>query len=298
MTAVSRPPAPPHLGLVRKGTAGHLVGPAIGAALLVTFLLFAAVGCASTNRASGEFTPRHHGVLTVATAEIPLPGLWAGTADHPTGGFEYELAKDLAKRFGLDRVKVVLVPFDQIITGHLGGADLALSDLTPTTARGQYLDFSDTYLAATPAVLVRRGHNVPDLHTAQKLTWAVGRRTTLAAFLNSIVQPNTPPAETTSQSETVRAIKTHKVDAGLLDLPVAAAIARESRGQLAVAGQFDQPDGLSAALPNGSANLDATSSAIRALIADGTIADQAVQWLGISLNGTQAQKVPLIRTTD
>ena len=266
--------------------------------LLVTFLLIAAVGCTITKRASGDFTPRHHGILTVATAEIPLPGMWTGTADHPTGGFEYALAKNLAKRFGLARVKFVLVPFDQIITGHLGGADLALSDLTPTKTRGRYLDFSNTYLAATPAVLVRSGQNVPDLNTAQKLRWAVGRRTTLEAFLNSTVQPNAPLSVTTSQSETVHALETHKVDAGLLDLPVAAAIARASHGRLAVAGQFDQPDGLSAALPNRSDNLDATSSAIRALIADGTIAELAKRWLGITLDGTQAQKVPLIRATN
>ena len=298
MTAVSRPPALQHLDLGGRRTARQLAGQVIGAALAVAVLLSTVVGCASTNRATGDFTPLHPGVLTVATAEIPLPGLWAGTADHPSGGFEYALAKDLAKQFGLNRVKVVLVPFDRIITGHLGGADLALSDLTPTTERGRYLDFSDAYLAATPAVLVRRGQTVPDLHTAKMLTWAVGRHSTLRVFLTSTVRPNTPPFASSSQSETLSAIKTHRVDAGLLDLPVAAAIARESRGRLTVAGQFDQTDGLAAALPNGSANLDATSSAIRALIADGTIADQAKQWLGITLDGTQAQKVPLIRTTN
>jgi polar amino acid transport system substrate-binding protein len=269
--------------------------------LLVAMLVVVAVtagGCASTDKASGDFTPTHHGVLTVATAEVPLDGLWNGTAAHPTGGFEYELAKDLAKQFGLATVKVVVVPFDQIIDGHLGGADLALSDLTATPERGQVLDFTGPYLTATPAALVRTGQSVPDLHTAQGLTWAVGRRTTLADFLDDTVQPNTTTKVTGSQHETVAAIEDHQVDAGLLDLPVAAAIARDSHGRLSVAGQFNSNDDISAALPQGSDNLDATSSAIRALIADGTIADLAEQWLGLRLDGTSADHIPLIRTED
>jgi ABC-type amino acid transport substrate-binding protein len=266
--------------------------------VLVVVAALAAGACASTVKASGDFTPAHHGVLTVATSEVPLPGLWDGTAAHPTGGFEYELAKDLAKQFGLDRVKVVLVPFDQIIGGHLGGADLALSDLTATPERGQVLDFTDPYLAATPAALVRAGQSVPDLHTAQGLTWAVGRHTTLSDFVDGTIQPNTHTLVTGSQHDTVAAVEDHRVDAGLLDLPVAAAVARDSKGRLSVAGQFDSSDDLSAALPQGSGNLDAASSAIRALIADGTIAALAKQWLGITLDGTSADHVPLIRTQD
>ncbi len=253
-------------------------------------------GCASTDRATGDFAPTHPGVLTVATAEVPLAGFWNGTESHPSGGFEFELAKDLAHRFGLAHVHVVIVPFTQIVAGHLGGADMALSDITATPERGEFLDFSDPYLAATPAVLVRTGQSVPDLHTAQDLRWAVGRSTTLQEFLENTIRPSTTIRLSSSQQETASAVEDHRVDAGLLDLPVAAAVARDSHGHLSVAGQFEANDDISAALPQGSANLDATSSAIRALIADGTIASLAQKWLGITLNGTSADHVPLIRT--
>ncbi len=191
---------------------------------------------------------------------------------------------------------MVIVPFAQIVAGHLGGADLALSDLTATPERGQVLDFTDPYLAATPAVLVRTGRSVPDLHAAQSLSWAVGRNTTLRTFLGDTVRPEGKVQLSSSQHETAQAVEDGQVEAGLLDLPVAAAVARDSHGRLAVAGQFDSNDDISAALPQGSANLDATSSAIRGLIADGTIASLAKQWLGITLNGTSADQVPLIRT--
>ncbi len=264
--------------------------------VLVTLLVVA--GCSSSDDASGDFTPARAGVLTVATAEVPLDGFWDGTESHPTGGFEFELAKDLAHQFGLAKVRVVIVPFAQIVAGHLGGADMALSDVTATPERGEVLDFSDPYLAATPAVLVRAGQSVPDLHTAQGLTWSVGRTSTLRDFLENTIQPDHPARLSSSQHDTVSAVEGHQVDAGLLDLPVAAAVARDSHGVLAVAGQFDSNDDLSAALPQGSGNLDATSSAIRALIADGTIASLAEKWLGITLDGTSADHVPLIRTDD
>jgi polar amino acid transport system substrate-binding protein len=252
--------------------------------------------CGSSGSAAGEFEPAHKGTLTVATAEVPLVGLWNGTAAHPTGGFEYELAQALAERFGLHRVKVVVVDFARLVRGHLDGADLALSDLTATSTREEVLDFTNPYLAATPAVLVRSGQSVPDLKTAQELKWAVGRSTTLSEFLHDTIQPSARTVLTSSQHETTRAVEDRTVDAGLLDLPVAAAIARHSNGKLSVAGQFNSNDDVSAALPKESGNLEAVGSAIRAFLADGTISKLAERWLGLTVNGTSADQVPLIRT--
>lgn len=268
---------------------------AIRVALAAAVLVALPAACGSV-KAAGNFAPRHANTLTVATGEIPLEGLWEGTPSHPTGGFEFELAKELARQFGLAHVKVVVVPFGDIVAGHLGGADLALSDITATPARGAHLDFSEPYLSATAAVLVRAGQSVPDLETAQGLTWAVGRSSTLRGFLEDTIQPTTHTLLSSSLHDTTSAVLSKRVDAGLLDLPVASATAHGSNGALAVAGQFDFHDDTSAALPSGSANLDAVGSAIRSLQADGTIGDLAHRWLGLSLNGTSADQVPLIRT--
>jgi polar amino acid transport system substrate-binding protein len=252
--------------------------------------------CGMNVNAAGNFKPRHPGALTVATGEIPLAGMWTGTAKHPTGGFEYELAKALAKRFGLGRVDVVVIPFNRLVRGDMGRADLVLSDMTATSQRAQYLDFTDPYLAATPAVVVRSGRDVPDLKTAQGLSWAVGESTTLHDFLEDTIHPSGAVVLTSSLAQTVAAIQDGRVDAGLVDLPVAAAVARESGGKLSVAGQFEANDDVSAALPNKSANVDPVSSALRALIADGTVASLAHHWLGLTVKGTVAVHVPLIRT--
>src|SRR4029453_8585833 len=91
------------------------------AALLVACVLASGCGDESEGSAGGTFTPATDGVLTVAT-NLPAPGFWDGDdVDHLTGGFEWGIATDLAKRFDLD-VKFVDVPFQQLAAGDLGDA--------------------------------------------------------------------------------------------------------------------------------------------------------------------------------
>lgn len=238
-------------------------------ALLVAVLL---AGCARGAPAAGRFRPAVAGELSVATATVPLPGFW----EEP-GGFEYELARALADRFDL-RPRVVRVPFERIVSGDLGGADLALSQVTATADRERVLDFSQPYLAATPAGLAHAA--IPDLAAARDTRWAVKRGTTLAAVLAGLIRPGAPPAFTADEPAALTLLAAGSVDAVLLDLPVALVIANRSDGSLRVAVRVDTDDSLAVALPDGSANREAVDSAIRALTDDGTIDRLAKRWLG------------------
>src|SRR3954449_8280770 len=133
--------------------------------------------CASDRSAAGSsFQPVRPGVLTVATAFLPAPGFWQGRPPTfgleaglgagfvrrprrppPTFGLEAGLAAALARRLGLHRVEVVQVPFAQLVRGKLHGADIALSQLTPTKERERSVDFTTAYLDAPPGVLARKG---------------------------------------------------------------------------------------------------------------------------------------------
>ena len=232
--------------------------------------------------ASGnDFRPADAGVLTVATADVPTPGFWEGSADAPTGGFEYELARRLAREFGLRGVKVVEVDFQRLVDdGDLGGADLALAQVTPTPERGEHLDFSQSYLPAPPGVLVRRGTEVPDAHTAKRLAWVVQQGTTLESALGDQIRPLDDPQVVEGQQDVVDAVASGGAEAGLLDLPTALAVADASGGRLEVAGRLPGDEVLAAALPDGSTNDEAVDSAIRSLRADGTLDVLAQQWLG------------------
>lgn len=270
----------------------------LGATLLLLAAGLSACGGAAGLGAAGKFSPRTPNTLTVATAQVPDPGFWSGTVQHPTGGFEYGLAQALAARFGLARIKVVEVPFRRLTAGYLGGADLALSDITVTAERSKKLDFSTSYLSAPPAILVRPGTEVPDVHAAQALRWAVEAGTTLQSALAEAIEPSTAAQILDHQREVLLALRVGRADAVMLDLPVALAYARESPHTYAVAAQLPSEDVLAAALPKGSENLEAVDSAIRALSADGTIERLGREWLSTDLQGGRAEEVPVLRTDE
>lgn len=289
--------------LAERKFARRLPGAPIGrravvAALLVLGLL-AAVGlsaCASAgNGAAGTFTPRVAGTLTVATAQIPDPGFWEGTFAHPTGGFELALAQALAERFGLSKINVVEVPFHRLVRGDLGGADLALSDITITDERAEHLDFSTSYLKAPPAIVVRPGTEVPDVKAARGLRWAVQDDTTLKEALESEIEPTTKPLVFEHQREKLAALADGRVNAVLLDLPVALAYARESPRKYAVAAQLPSEAVLGAALPSGSDNVEAVDSALRALQSEGEVDRLAHRWLHADYEEGGAEDVPALR---
>jgi len=117
--------------------------------------------------------PKEPGVLTVATAFLPAPGFWSGP--DARSGFEAGLALALAHKLGLHRVKVVQVPFASVVRGRLNGADIGISQVTPTTLREKTADFSTPYLTAPPGVLARHGVQAIDLQSLRGLRWVTAR---------------------------------------------------------------------------------------------------------------------------
>ena len=246
-------------------------------------------GCALDHNAAGPpFKPVKSGVLTVATAFLPAPGFWQGSP--PTRGFEAGLAAALASKLGLHRVRVVQVPFASLVTGHLHGADIALSQLTPTSGRERSLSFSEPYLTAPPGVLVRRGVHGEDLAGIRGLSWVVSRFSTLTPIVMHQIRPTHSPVVVDDRSQALQVLREGRAQALLLDLPVALGIARDDPAQFQVLGQLPGSAYIAAALPHGSQNLQIVDSAINALQADGTVSQLADRWLG------QSSQVPLIRT--
>jgi ABC-type amino acid transport substrate-binding protein len=268
-------------------------------AALLAALVLSAAGCANAGKgAAGSFSPHTSNTLTVATAQIPDPGFWYGTFAHPTGGFEYAIAQQLASHFDLAKIKVIYVSFHELVRGHLGGADLALSDITITEQREQHLDFSAPYLKAPPAIVVRPGTEVADVNAARDLHWAVQNDTTLKEALEKQIEPKTKTLVFEHQNEKLAALEDGRVDAVLLDLPVALAYARESPRKYAVAAQLPSEAELGAALPSGSENTEAVDSAIRGLAAEGEIDRLAHHWLHADYEEGGVKDVPELRTEE
>ena len=248
-------------------------------------------GCGGGSAAGSSFDPAEPGVLTVATAFLPAPGFWMGKP--PTKGFEAQFASALAGKLGLDRVHVVQVPFGQIIRGEFHGADLALSQLTPTEEREHSVDFSTPYLSAPPGVLARVEVDAADTHDLRELQWVVSRLSTLTPVVRDRVRPTKTPIEVEDRTEALEALRSGRANALMLDLPVALGLARDEASLFHVLGQLDGEADIAAALPNGSGNREIVDSAIRGLKADGTVDDLFSRWFG-----TSADDVPLILTEE
>ena len=262
----------------------------------VSALLLAGCSDRTTSPAAGTFTSRTAGVLTVVTTDIPSPGFWQGTPAHVTGGFEYELARLLATRFGLRSVQVRTEVFHRIVQGQLDGADLALDLITPTSERERSLAFTSPYLNSAPTVLVRAGTVIPDLATAQNLRWGVVRGTTFVAIVNTLVGPDHPPRVYGDTSDVVTALEDRQIDALLLDMPLAVLTANRSHGRLKAAAQLPQTELIAAAMPKGSGNQEAVDSALRAFTADGTINQLLRVWVGPAAANAETS-IPLLQTT-
>jgi polar amino acid transport system substrate-binding protein len=270
--------------------------PARIACTLLATLLLVACSDRTSSPAAGVFTPGTPGVLTVVTSQIPTKGFWEGTPSHLTGGFEYELARNLAQRFGLGSVRVRIENFNRVVHGQLNGADIALDLITPTSERAQSLSFSVPYLTSPPTVLVRTGTAVPDLATARTLRWGAVRGTTFAGLIDQVIHPDANLRLFRATAGMLTALEERKIDAVLLDMPLAVVTATRSRGRLDAAGQLPSTETIAAALPKNSANQQAVNSAIRAFTADGTINDLLKMWVG-SAAADAEKSIPLIQST-
>jgi polar amino acid transport system substrate-binding protein len=239
-------------------------------ALVAVGLLVALAAPASAGGGKGN--------LRVATS-LPAPGFWNG--DTPTkldGGFEYELAKDIAEKLGYDGVKYSNVSFDALVAGKAKGFDLALSQVSITKPRAKVVTFTTPYFSADQGILVQTGTTV-DESNFKTIQWGVQTATTAQTFLKKTVKPEKKPRSYQETTQAFAALQAGQVDAVLLDTSIVSAQATESDGALDVVGQFETGEQYGGILPKGSKLKKAINGALQELIDDGTVDALTQQWL-------------------
>ena len=100
-------------------------------------------------------SPAKAGQLTVEVS-LPAPIWWNGdTPEAIKDGMEYCLAAEIAYRAGFEKVEVVNVGWDPLVTGQTSGFDLAMSEISITDERKKVVDFSVPYFSSDIGVLTR-----------------------------------------------------------------------------------------------------------------------------------------------
>jgi polar amino acid transport system substrate-binding protein len=271
-----------------------------GVLVLVGVAALVGLGCDQVrDNAEQQFDPHVDGVLTVATS-LPAPGFWEGAdASSLDGGFEWEIADALAARFHLD-LDVVDVPFESIVAGDLGDADMAIAQISITDERAEVVDFSTSYYVTGAGVLGAAGADeLTDLKSAKEQTWVVVGGTTEETFVNDVIRPDDDPLVVEDDQAAADAVAAGTVDVALLDLSSALVLTNDD-AQLAVLGRFATDQRYAIALPHDTSdqdrrNQDAVDAAIRALDADGSLEQFAHDWL-VPAYGADVSDIPIIPT--
>jgi polar amino acid transport system substrate-binding protein len=223
------------------------------------------------------------GVLTIGT-ELPAPLFWNGSRyGSARGGFESDLATELAKRLGNLRVRVVHYPFVAVNAGAPCECDMALSQISITEARLRQWDFTAPYFDADQGLMTRARENVPDIETARHLRYGEQAETTSLDFLQNEVRPAEEPLIFDTTLEMFNALETGKIDALVFDTPILlGAIKADRLRNTQIVAQFKTGDRYAGMLPKGSRNLAPVNRTLQGMMRDGTVDLLAAKYFGVT----------------
>jgi len=213
-----------------------------------------------------DFKPVVANTLSVVTS-LPGPGFWEGSDTDPTkltSGYEYDIAKQLQKQFGLAKLSVRNVGFDAIVAGSVTNYDIALSQISIRCDRAKVATFSMPYFESQQGVLTKTGKSITTLAEAKTAKWGVETATTAIDLLKKIGVDN--PHSYQSLADAYTALDAGQIDAVLIDTAINLGEAARSNGKFHVTSQFNQltgPDEYGAILPKGSANIGAVNAVFK-----------------------------------
>ena len=225
------------------------------------------------------------GTLTVGTDKPAFPPYFED--DDPTNGkgFESAVAYAIAEELGLDEVKWTVVPFNSSYAPGPKDFDFDINQISITPKRAERVDFSEPYYTAPQAVLALKSSgaasaaSLADLADA-KIGVQVG--TTSLDAVNELIQPSSDPQVFNDSNDTVRALKTERVEAIVVDLPTAFFLTAVEIPEAKIAGQFDAPGGddWGLVLAKDSELTPCVNQALESLRSSGELQQITDKWMG------------------
>jgi len=233
--------------------------------------------------------PAKAGQLTVEVS-LPAPIWWNGdTPEAIQDGMEYCMAAEIAWRAGFDKMEVVNVGWDPLVTGQTSDFDLALSQISITDERKKVVDFSIPYFYSDIGVLVRSDSPV-DEKTIKEKTVGVQQATTGAAFATGTLGLTNVQVYD-EQGSMFTALRAGQIDAAMTDTAITLAEEVNGGGKVMVIGQYKTGETYGALYPKGGTNNATVDKIIHSMIDDGTMSKLADKYLA-AVWGKDPAKVP------
>ena len=227
------------------------------------------------------------GTLTVGTDKPAYPPYFED--DKPTNGkgFESAVAYAVAQELGFtkDEVKWTVVPFNSSYAPGPKKFDFDINQISITAKRAEHVDFSQPYFTAPQAVVAPEGSPVTGATSLAELATAkigVQVGTTSLDAVNASIKPSSQPQVYNDSNDTVRALKTKRIDAIVVDLPTAFYVTAAEVPGSKIVGQFQAPGGdrWGLLLQKGSKLTACVNQAVAKLQSAGTLKALQDKWMG------------------
>ena len=270
------------------GVAACLFGCAVAAALVLVALGRPAEGRADDAPPAAVEIPQPRPTELVVALTLADPRLQAGVVRSGevilARGLEVEIARNLARRLAIPRVRFVYVPpASRLLAAPSRPWHIVISSIRPTRAASSVADLSEPYLGTDQAVVLRRG--LPRLQTLTELralvTCAV--RGSESARALAAVRPILRPVLARSDERLLQLVQRGVCDAALVPARDVGGLVA-GRGVLLgpITAKVESGDGYVVAVTRGGPIAVAeVARAIRRMRADGTMHSLARTWLGI-----------------
>lgn len=242
------------------------------AIILCVCCLTALAGCGKKEQRIPELeAARASGQLKIGVTECsPFS---QKEADGSWSGFDVELARLVCEKLELEPV-FVEIPWDtrdEALTG--GTVDCLWSGLTARSDRIEAMDFSLTYLASEPALVVKTGEGISAQGAVIAVEVGSAGESAAAACL-----PEAEPYPVASQSAALAAVLTGEAEGAVVDALVAGTAVGDNPALTIAENQRLGTEELAVGLRRNSDLTPAVNEALEALQADGTIAALAEQY--------------------
>ena len=226
------------------------------------------------------------GTLTVGTDKPAYPPYFEDDDPSNGKGFESAVAYAVADELGLaDSVKWTVVPFNSSYAPGPKKFDFDINQISITPKRAERVDFSTPYYTAPQAVLALKSSSAASATSLADLAGAkigVQVGTTSLDAVTELIKPSSEPQVFNDSNDTVRALKTKRVEAIVTDLPTAFYLTAAEIPEAKITGQFDAPGGddWGLVLAKDSALTPCVNQAIEALESSGELQQITDKWMG------------------
>lgn len=211
------------------------------------------------------------------------------SVDEKTGefiGFDMDLIREVGKRLGVE-VEIKDMPFDSLIASlKQGKIDAIIACMSPTPERLKEADFTDAYYETKQSILIKPGSGVEikELNDILKYEFAVQTGTTMDEWATQkikegVIKENQLKRYTDANAAALD-LKNGRLDAFLVDLPVAYDKAEELGLEVAIDCSLEGDEDPGILLPKGSDEMVAKlNKIIKEMKEDGFIKQLEDKWM-------------------